>query len=47
MYAPAGVSPTITPLNYFWKQLAEDAAVCGPNLAWRKSSTITRNRIRR
>jgi hypothetical protein len=42
MYAPAGVSPTITPSNYFWKQLADDAAVCGPNLAWRKSSTITR-----
>ena len=45
MYAPAGVSPEIAPANYFWKQPANGSVVCGPDLAWRNGSTITRTKF--
>jgi hypothetical protein len=36
MYDPAGVSPIFTATEHFWKIQPDGAAVCGPNLAYRK-----------
>ena len=45
MYAPAGVSPEVTQRTYFWKELANGAKVCGPDLAWRRGDTIKRTKF--
>jgi len=45
MYAPSGVSPEVAPSDYFWKTLTSGAIVCGPDLAWRNGSTITRTQF--
>ena len=43
MYAPAGNSPEAEESSYFWKKLTDGATLCGPALAWRKGSKVTRS----
>jgi len=45
MYDPAGVSPGAEATGYFWKQLANGAFVCGPDLSWRKDSDLKRTKF--
>jgi hypothetical protein len=35
-YEPAGLSPTVRPIHYFWKSAQEDEWVCGPHLTYKK-----------
>jgi len=35
-YEPAGLSPTVRPTHYFWKEVGQDEWVCGPHLTYRK-----------
>lgn len=35
-YDPAGLSPTIRPTHYFWKDAGPGGWVCGPHLTYRK-----------
>ncbi len=43
MYEPGGVSPEAVQAKYFWKQLANGAAICRPNLAWHKGNATARS----
>jgi hypothetical protein len=45
MYNPAGVSPEVAQSTYFWRQLANGVAVCGPHLAWSDGTTIKRTKF--
>lgn len=41
MYEAAGVSPEAARAKYFWKELANGATICGPNLGWHKGDIST------
>jgi hypothetical protein len=43
MYNPGGVSPIFSANEHFWKILPDGAAVCGPELAYRKGAITQRS----
>lgn len=46
MYSPGGLSPEVADSKYFWTEVTNGVTVCGPDLASRNGSTITRTEFK-